>query len=78
VKAGEVPAVSGASSLFTGNLAEFDTTIYNSVQSAPNFQYSWDQALPPAQATPMLSNLQQIFNLKETPAQFVAAMNAVK
>jgi raffinose/stachyose/melibiose transport system substrate-binding protein len=78
VGAGEVPAVSGASSMFTGSTASFDTTIYNSVQSAPNFQYSWDQALPPAEATPMLSNLQQIFNLKESPAQFVAAMNAVK
>lgn len=78
VQAGEVPAVSGASSMFTGSTASFDTTIYSSVQKAPNFQYSWDQALPPAEATPMLSNLQQIFNLKETPAQFVAAMNAVK
>jgi raffinose/stachyose/melibiose transport system substrate-binding protein len=78
VQAGEVPAVSGASSMFTGSTAQFESTIYTSVQSAPNFQYSWDQALPPAQATPMLSNLQQVFNLKETPAQFVAAMNAAK
>ena len=77
VTAGEVPVTSGASSLFTGSMANYDTTIYNSVQTAPSFQYSWDQALSPAEATPMLTHLQNIFDLKETPAQFVAAMNAV-
>jgi raffinose/stachyose/melibiose transport system substrate-binding protein len=77
VGAGEVPVTSGASSLFTGSMANYDTTIYSSVQTAPSFQYSWDQALPPAEATPMLTHLQNIFDLKETPAQFEAAMNTV-
>jgi raffinose/stachyose/melibiose transport system substrate-binding protein len=77
VTAGEVPVTTGASSLFAGqSLASYDTTIYNSVQSAPNFQYSWDQAMTPSVATVMLTNLQDIFTLTETPAKFESTLNA--
>ena len=48
-------------------------TIYNSVQSAPSFQYSWDQAMTPQVATPMLTNLAQVFELSETPEKFESA-----
>ena len=36
---------------------------------------SWDQALPPAQATALLSNLDQLFNKQITPQQFSDNMN---
>jgi raffinose/stachyose/melibiose transport system substrate-binding protein len=77
VGAGEVPVTKGASSLFSGqSLANFDTTIYNSVQSAPSFQYSWDQAMTPSVATVMLTNLEEVFDLTETPAKFESTLNA--
>jgi raffinose/stachyose/melibiose transport system substrate-binding protein len=77
VGAGEVPVTKGASSLFTGqSLANFDTTIYSSVQSAPSFQYSWDQAMTPQVATVMLANLEEVFDLTETPAKFESTLNS--
>ena len=76
VQAGEVPVTTGASSLFTGNMASFDTQIYGSVQSAPSFQYSWDQAMTPGVSSQMLTNLTEIFTKQQTPAQFVSSMNA--
>ena len=77
VTAGEVPVTTGASSLFTGqSLASYDTTIYNSVRSAPSFQYSWDQAMTPNVANVMLTDLAQVFELTETPAKFESLLNA--
>jgi raffinose/stachyose/melibiose transport system substrate-binding protein len=76
VAAGEVPVTKGASPLFSGQpLAAFDTTIYNSVQGAPSFQYSWDQAMTPQVATTMLTSLAQVFELSETPQKFEALLN---
>jgi raffinose/stachyose/melibiose transport system substrate-binding protein len=76
VTAGEVPVTKNASSLFSGqSLASYDTTIYNSVQSAPSFQYSWDQAMTPSVANVMLANLAQVFELTETPAKFESTLN---
>jgi raffinose/stachyose/melibiose transport system substrate-binding protein len=76
VGAGEIPVTTGASSLFPGQpLASFDTTIYKSVQSAPSFQYSWDQAMTPNVATVMLTNLAQVFELGETPQKFETLLN---
>ena len=77
VTAGEVPVTSGAAPLFTGQpLASYDTTIYNSVQNAPSFQYSWDQAMTPQVANVMLTNLAQVFELSETPAKFESVLNS--
>ncbi len=77
VGAGEVPVINGALPLFTGqDLASYYTEIYNSVKSAPSFQYSWDQALTPAPAAQLLTNLSQVFNLTMTPQGFASAMNA--
>jgi raffinose/stachyose/melibiose transport system substrate-binding protein len=77
VGAGEVPVTRGASPLFTGqSLAGFDTTIYNSVQGAPSFQYSWDQAMTPSVANVMLTNLAQVFELSETPQKFESLLNS--
>jgi raffinose/stachyose/melibiose transport system substrate-binding protein len=76
VGAGEVPVTKGASALFPGqSLASFDISIYNSVQSAPSFQYSWDQAMTPDVATVMLTNLAQVFELTETPQKFESVLN---
>jgi raffinose/stachyose/melibiose transport system substrate-binding protein len=74
VAANEVPVTAGADSFFAGPLADYQKQIYTSVQNAPSFTYSWDQMLVPALGTPMLTNLQKIFDLTETPAQFEAAM----
>jgi raffinose/stachyose/melibiose transport system substrate-binding protein len=77
VSAGEVPVTTGASPLFAGqSLESYDKTIYSSVQSAPSFQYSWDQAMTPQVANVMLTNLAQVFELSETPAQFESTLNA--
>lgn len=77
VSAGEVPVTTGASSLFAGqSLASYDTTIYNSVRSAPSFQYSWDQAMTPAVANTMLADLSEVFELAQTPAKFESLLNA--
>ena len=56
--------------------ASYDTTIYNSVAKAPSFQYSWDQAMTPQVATPMLTNLAQVFELTKTPQKFESILNA--
>jgi raffinose/stachyose/melibiose transport system substrate-binding protein len=77
VAAGEVPVTKGAAPLFAGQpLASYDTTIYNSVEQAPSFQYSWDQAMTPQVANVMLANLAQVFELTETPAKFESLLNA--
>jgi raffinose/stachyose/melibiose transport system substrate-binding protein len=76
VQAGEVPVTTGAVPLFSGQpLESYDTSIYKSVQQAPSFQYSWDQAMTPKVANILLSNLAQVFDLTKTPAQFAAALN---
>ena len=76
VAAGEVPVTSGASPLFAGQTLEsYDNTIYNSVKAAPSFQYSWDQALTPAPAAALLTNLAQVFELSMTPQAFASAMS---
>jgi raffinose/stachyose/melibiose transport system substrate-binding protein len=76
VGAGEVPVTKGASGLFAGqSIAAFDTSIYNSVLTAPSFQYSWDQAMTPNVATAMLTNLAQVFELTQTPQKFESILN---
>jgi raffinose/stachyose/melibiose transport system substrate-binding protein len=77
VGAGEVPVIKNADGLFAGQqLSSYDQTIYTSVQQAPSFQYSWDQAVPPQEATPMLANLAQVFELTMTPQKFAATMDS--
>ena len=77
VGAGEVPVIKGATGLFAGQqLASYDQTIYSSVEQAPSFQYSWDQAVAPQQATPMLANLAQVFELTMPPEKFAATMDS--
>ncbi len=71
----EVPLTTAAA----GQLASVPPTsftkfTYNLVAKAPAYQLSWDAALPPNDATTLLSNLENVFVLKETPQQFSTAM----
>ena len=76
IAAGQVPVIAGTANLLkSSNLANYLVPVYKAVVKAPYFQYSWDQALGPTKATPMLDNLSKVFELAQTPAQFAAAMN---
>lgn len=77
VAAGDVPAVAGVrDQLEQGENADYTTWIYDLVESAPNFQLSWDQDLPADQATEMLTELQRLFLGEQTPEGFIATMSA--
>lgn len=76
VNFGLVPVIAGAGKLLSSSpLKQYLVPIYNAVEKAPYFQYSWDQALGPTKATPMLDNLTKVFDLLETPQQFAKVMN---
>jgi len=73
---GQVPVIAGTSSLLgASSLSAYLKPVYQDVVTAPYFQYSWDQALGPTKATPMLDNLAKVFELTETPQAFASAMN---
>ena len=75
--AGSVPPITGLEDKIAASAdAEYLDFAYTMVGDAPHFQLSWDQALPPQQATELLTNLSQIFLGQITPEQFVTAMNA--
>ncbi|MFC1420906.1 extracellular solute-binding protein [Streptacidiphilus cavernicola] len=74
---GQVPAVAGADAqLQSGPNADYTTFVYGLVKNAPSFTQSWDQALDPATAQNLLTDLQKVFNKQSTPQQFVSAMGA--
>jgi raffinose/stachyose/melibiose transport system substrate-binding protein len=74
-----VPTIAGVTGFFkVSDLGNYLLPIYNAVQKAPYFQYSWDQYLGPTVAIPMLDNLSDVFNLTETPAQYATIMNKYK
>lgn len=73
---GEVPVVQGIDSqLASAKNSDWLQYVYQSVQKAPNFQLSWDQALPPQAASTLLTNLDQLFLKQITPQQFSDNMN---
>ncbi|MEU6284463.1 extracellular solute-binding protein [Streptomyces sp. NPDC047028] len=74
---GQVPAIAGIEDqLKSGPNADYTTFVYGLVEHAPNFTQSWDQALAPATAQKLLTELQKVFNKQATPQQFVSAMDA--
>lgn len=73
---GQVPPVKGATDGITGGADSFLGQTAALIDQAPSFQMSWDQALPSAQATALLTNLDKLFSKQITPAQFSDAMNA--
>jgi raffinose/stachyose/melibiose transport system substrate-binding protein len=74
---GTVPPVAG----LEDRIAEHDDAdylgfVYGMVRDADHFQLSWDQALPPAQAQELLTNLSELFLGEITPEDFSSAMDA--
>jgi raffinose/stachyose/melibiose transport system substrate-binding protein len=77
IQSGLVPAVAGTETkLGASQDKDFLTYEYGMVTKAPTFQLSWDQALSPAQADALLTNLDLLFIKQSTPQQFADAMNA--
>ncbi|WP_262852109.1 extracellular solute-binding protein [Mumia quercus] len=76
IDGGTVPVTVGAEEkIAQSEQAPFLTFAYDMVKNAPNFQLSWDQALPASQAQALLTNLSQLFLGQKTPEQFAKAMN---
>ena len=79
VKMGEVPVTTNAAQLLSKApdpaYAQFQ---YNLVQNAPAFTQSWDQALGLTLGTPLLTEIQKLFNGQDTPQQFVNSVLAIK
>ncbi|MGZ4461525.1 MAG: extracellular solute-binding protein [Gaiellaceae bacterium] len=79
IKDGNIPPVKGiAGQLSSGANSTFTTWCYKLVQSAPNYQHSWDQVLSPDAANALLTNLDQLLLKQITPQQFSANMNKTK
>jgi len=79
VKMGEVPVTTNAKdALAAAPDPTYATFQFNLVQQAPAFTQSWDQALGFKIATPLLAELQKLFNGQQTPEKFVAAAAALK
>jgi raffinose/stachyose/melibiose transport system substrate-binding protein len=73
---GSVPPVRGLESQIAREPhARWLSFVYSMVKDAPSFQLSWDQALPPAQADALLTNLDRLFLGQITPRQFSDNMN---
>ncbi|HEX5567383.1 MAG TPA: extracellular solute-binding protein [Streptomyces sp.] len=76
---GDVPTTSGSEDVLIDHDApDYALYQYDMVRDAPSFTLSWDQALPAQQASPMLTNIQKLFNKQLGPEEFVDAMKALK
>jgi len=72
----QVPPIVGIEGKISANKdSEFASTVYDLTKSAPNFQMSWDQALPAVPATALLANLDLLFTKKISSAEFSVNMN---
>ncbi|MTE18954.1 extracellular solute-binding protein [Streptomyces sp. TRM43335] len=79
VENGEVPATTDAEEQLASHPApDFALSAYDLALDAPSYTLSWDQALPAQQASPMLTNIQKLFNKQLDPEKFVDAMKALK
>lgn len=79
VDAGEVPVtVNAASALAQSPTPDYAQFQYDLVANAPTFTQSWDQALGLDIGTPMLTEIQKLFNGQSTPDAFVSALSALK
>jgi xylobiose transport system substrate-binding protein len=76
---GDVPATANADKLLDASPSpEFARFQYRMVREAPAFTLSWDQAVDPDAATPMLTEVNKLFVGKSSPERFVAALKALK
>ncbi|WP_019815688.1 ABC transporter substrate-binding protein [Saccharomonospora saliphila] len=74
---GSVPPVRGIEEELAGtDDSGYLSSVYEVASQAPNFQLSWDQALPADQAEAMLSNLERLFTGQLTPEAFCSALDA--
>ena len=73
LSSGSVPPVNALDSKLA-NVKSDDKTwltfVYKLVQNSPNFQLSWDQALPSDQADPLLTNVDKSFLRQIKPEEF--------
>ncbi len=77
VASGGVPVATAAKAKIASSAdKDFLTFVFDSVNAAPNFQQSWDQALSATQSEAMLNNISQLFSKQIGPEQFASAMNA--
>lgn len=77
LETGAVPVVKDAKEQIPDSPdPEYLEFVYNTINGAPNFQQSWDQALSPNQASELLNNIGQLFLNKITPEKFADNMNA--
>ncbi|MEV2210931.1 extracellular solute-binding protein [Streptomyces sp. NPDC050997] len=75
---GSVPPVNGLDSKLANAKSDdkaWLTFVYKLVQDSPNFQLSWDQALPSDQADPLLTNVDKSFLRQTTPEGFGTDMS---
>ena len=78
VKMGEVPVTTNTKALLaSSSTPAYSNFLYDLVSDAPNFTQSWDQALGPTLATPMLTEIQKLFNGQDSPQQFVSNVLAI-
>ncbi|MEU1178672.1 extracellular solute-binding protein [Streptomyces sp. NPDC005820] len=79
IEKGEVPVTVNAEKLLAKApdpaYAKFQ---YDLVEKAPAFTQSWDQALGLTLGTPLLTEIQKLFNGQSSPEQFVGAVLAIK
>jgi len=74
---GGVPPVLGIEDkISAAKNPKFLLDVYNMSKDAPAFTLSWDQAIAPAAADALLTNLDKIFLGQTTPKEFADAMNA--
>lgn len=72
-----VPGVTNAGDLIADrDDNEFQDFVFGLAQNAPSFQLSWDQALSPAQASELTTQLDRVFLLEIDAEGFASAMNA--
>ncbi|MGQ4389295.1 ABC transporter substrate-binding protein [Streptomyces sp. SAS_270] len=79
VEKGEVPITSNAAQfLAKATDPAYANFQYDLVKKAPAFTQSWDQALGLTLGTPLLTEIQKLFNGQSSPKQFVGAVLAIK
>ncbi|MEE1618689.1 extracellular solute-binding protein [Brachybacterium sp. J153] len=79
IASGSVPVIVGQDeALAASEDAEYLQWVYSSIQEAPAFTQSWDQALQPTEAETLLVNTEQLFLGAITPEQFAENMAAGK
>ena len=75
IQANQVPPRAGIETAITkAPDAAFGRLVYGLISDAPAFTMSWDQALSPQQAQALLTNLDRLFTLSITPAEFSAEL----